>query len=81
MWFKLARAAALPTLVVIPAETQADRRSSPVVIRLVSRMLHNNAMFAPDPHLGPGIRMLHDDAPLAADSNVSFRSLFPRPFV
>jgi hypothetical protein len=40
-------------------------------------MLHNDAVVAPDPHLCSGIRMLHDDAPLAADSNVSFQSLFP----
>jgi len=44
-------------------------------------MLYNNAMLAPDPHLGSGIRMLHDDAILAADLNVSCRSLFPWTFV
>jgi len=52
-----------------------------VVIHLLMRMVYNDAMVAPDLHLCSGIRMLHDDAVLAADRNASCRSLFPWTFV
>jgi hypothetical protein len=54
-----------------PLTLRRTAESSPVVIHLVARMLYNNAVVAPDPHLCSGIRMLHDNAPLAADCNVS----------
>jgi hypothetical protein len=44
-------------------------------------MLDDDATVAPDPDLCSGIGPLHDDAVLAADSNVSCRSFFPWTFV
>jgi hypothetical protein len=49
-----------------------------VVFRMVARMLHNDAMLAPDRHIGAGIRAIYDDAMLAADA---CRSLFPWPSI